>query len=290
MPRANLRLFVVFPTESGCFFEKVREGMKKAAKELERHNVKIDFLGTKGHNISRQQQLLTHAIDLKPDGIVIVPASSTQLNLLIDEAADNDIPVVTVSDDAPYSKRLFYIGADNYSCGRLCGELMGNYLCTEGNVIIFSGSTELYALKQRVAGFRDKLKTSYPNIKISKIVNCDEMEENCINSAVEELSCISECTGIFVTSAQGTLSVVNALDQLNFPLYPKVIGFEPNEITADHLTQGKISALLFQDSFMQGYLSLKTLYDYLSHGIVPKKDCVNTKIEIVLRENIENFI
>jgi len=290
MPRTNLRLFVLFPTESGPFFEKVLQGMKKAAKELERHDVKIDFLETKGHNISRQQQLLTHAIDLKPDGIVIAPASSTQLNLLIDEAADNDIPVVTVSDDAPYSKRLFYIGADNYSCGRLCGELMGNYLSTEGNVIIFSGNNELYTLKQRILGFRDKIKTSYPDIKIRKIVSCDESEQDCIISTVEELSSVSECTGLFATSTLATISVLKALNQLDPSLYPKIIGFEPNQITADYLEQGKISALIFQDSFMQGYLSLKTLYDYLSHGIVPKKDCVNTKIEIVLRENIENFI
>lgn len=290
MPRANLRLFIIFPTESGCFFEKVRDGMKKAAKELERYNVKIEFLETKGHNVSRQLKLLTHAIDLKPDGIVIIPASATQLNLLIDEAADNDIPVVTVADDAPYSKRLFHIGADNYSCGRLCGELMGNFLCSEGNIAIFSGSTELYALKQRIAGFKDKIKTSYPDIKITKLINYGENEGDCLNVAVQQLHAISESDGVFVTSAAGTVAVVKALEQLEPSLFPKIIGFEPHEITSEYLTQGKISALIFQDSLMQGYLSLKVLYDYLSHGIVPEKDCVNTRIEIVLKENIENFI
>ncbi|MGE5473250.1 MAG: sugar ABC transporter substrate-binding protein [Ignavibacteriales bacterium] len=290
MPRSNLRLFVISPVESGDFFRNMREGMKKAAKELKAHDVKIEFLETKNHNVSRQLQLLAHAIDLKPDGIVIVPASATQLNLLIDEAADNDIPLVTVADDAPYSKRLFYIGADNYSCGRLCGELMGNFLCAEGKILIFSGSNELYALRQRVAGFKDKIKTSYPKMKIAKIINYSEDEEDCINSALEELSNLNGCNGVFVTSALGTEALAKSLDRLDLPSYPKIIGFEPNEFTATYLNQEKISALIFQDSFMQGYLSLKILYDYLSSGIVPEKDYVNTRIEIVLRENIEQFL
>ena len=290
MPRSNLRLFIIFPTESGLFFETVRAGMSKAAKELEQYDVKIDFLETKSHNVSRQLKLLAHAIDLKPDGIVIIPASATQLNLLIDEAADNDIPLVTVADDAPYSKRLFYVGADNYSCGRLCGELMGNFLGTNGDVVIFSGGNEMYTLKQRISGFKEKLKTTYPNMKISKIVNYGENEEDCFTSAVKELSITNIGSGIFVTSALGTIALAKALDQLNLPSYPKIIGFEPNQLTADYLTQGKISALIFQDSFMQGYLSIKVLYDYLASGIVPEKDYVNTRIEIVMKENIENFI
>jgi len=290
MPRANLRLFVISPTKSGYFFDTLREGMKKAAKELEQNDVKIEFLETKSHNVSRQLQLLAHAIDLKPDGIVIIPASATQLNLLIDEAADNDIPLVTVADDAPYSKRLFYVGADNYTCGRLCGELMGNLLCSDGNVIIFSGSTELYTLKQRVVGFKEKLKTTYPNIKISKTINYGESEEECFNSALAELARMSSYSGVFITSAIGTTAIAKAFKQLNLSSYPKIIGFEPNELTADCLMQGKLSALIFQDSFMQGYLSLKILYDYLSHGIVPEKDYVNTRIEIILKENLQNFM
>ncbi|MGE5328848.1 MAG: sugar ABC transporter substrate-binding protein [Deltaproteobacteria bacterium] len=290
MPRSNLRLFVIFPTESGIFFDTLREGMQKAAKELARHNVKIEFLETKSHNASRQLQILAHAIDLKPDGIVIIPASATQLNFLIDEATDNDIPVVTVADDAPYSKRLFYVGADNYACGRLCGELMGNFLCSDGNVIILSGSTELYTLKQRTAGFKDKLKTSFPNIKISKIISYDESEEDHFSPVIKKLSNLNDYNGIFVTSALGTLALTNAFDNIELPSPLKVIGFEPNQLTAKYLMQGNFSALIFQDSFMQGYLSLKILYDYLSHGIVPEKDCVNTRIEIVLRENIEKFI
>lgn len=290
MPRANLRLFVIFPTESGSFFKKMREGMKKAAKELKTRDVKIEFFETKNHNVSRQLQILAHAIDLKPDGIVIIPASSTQLNLLIDEAADNDIPLVTVADDAPYSKRLFFVGADNYSCGRLCAELMGNFLCSEGKILVLSGSSEMYALKQRVAGFKDKLKTAYPKIKIGKIINYAENEEYCINSAVEELSNTNGYNGVFVSSALGTEALSKSLDRLDLSSNPKIIGFEPNELTATYLRQEKISALIFQDSFMQGYLSLKVLYDYLSSGIVPEKDCVNTKTEIVLRENIEKFL
>lgn len=290
MPRSNIRLCAIVPVESGIFFEKVLEGIKKAENELEKYDVKIEYFQTKHHSISRQIQLLTHAIDLRPDGIVIVPVSTTQLNFLIDEASDNDIPVVTISDDAPYSKRFCYVGPENLNCGRLCGELMGNFMGSDSKILLFSGSTEMYGLKQRVQGFKEKIKISYPNSKITKIINYNEDEHLCYKKAYEELSKNINYDGIYVTSAIGTVAVARALSELNLENPPKLIGFEPSQETAPYIYDGTINTLIYQDSFSQGYLSIKTLFDYLSSGIVPEKDFINTKIEIAMQENIEKFI
>lgn len=291
MPRTNLRLHVISPKEGSYFFNKVFEGTRKAEEELKQFGVKIQYFYTKHHNASRQTQLLAQVLDLRPDGIAIIPASTTALNYLIDEAVDMDIPVVTFNNDAPYSKRFCYVGPDNYASGRLCGELMGNFLSAKGNVIVFSASSEVYGLRQRLIGFKDKLKSSFPEIRILKVLDYMDEEEICYEQALEELSKTEEeIHGIFTTSATGTVAIGKALKKLNLSSIPKVIGYDPNELVYEYVINGYIHALIYQDPFSQGYLSLKVLHNYVANGIVPEKECLFTEISIVLQENIENFI
>ena len=290
MPRFNCRLCVICPKKGSYFFDKVFEGTKKAEKELEQFGVQIEYLYTEHHSLSRQVQFLTQVIDLRPDGIAIVPASTTELNYIIDDAVDNNIPIVTFNNDAPYSKRFCYVGPDNYSSGRLCGELMGNFLSSAGNVIIFSASSEVYGLKQRLLGFRDKLRSSYPNIKIKNILDYSDDEEICYSNAINELSNNTEIDGIFTTSATGSVAVGKALKELNLPSLPKVIGYDPNELASKYLLDNTINVLIHQDPITQGYLSIKVLYDYLSSGIIPPQEHLYTKIEIVMQENLASFM
>lgn len=293
MPRSNLRLYVIYPKEieeSSFFWDKVYEGTEKAKEELEQFGVKVEYIFSRYNNVHRQAQILSQVIDQKPDGIAIVPTSTTELNLLIDEAVDNDIPVVAFLNDAPYSKRFCYVGPDNYSSGRLCGELMGNYLSGKGNVMIFSASSEVYSLKQRLLGFRDKMKSSYPEIKILKTIDYSTNEDLCYSYAMDELQKNTEIDGIFVTCATGTIALGRVLDELKPSSLPKVIGYDPNERVAKYVYDGIINALIYQDLFTQGYMSLKVLYNYLSSGLVPEGENLYTNIQIVMQENLENFI
>lgn len=290
MPRSNLRLYVICPGKNNHLFGKVLDGAKKAQKELEHFNVKVEYLYTNNHSVSRQAQLLSQAIDLKPDGIALAPASITELNLLIDEAVDSGIPVVTFNDDAPYSKRLCYVGPDNYASGRLCGELIGNFLSGKGRILILSDKEEGYGLKQRLLGFRDKIKTFYPEVRIAKILNYAEDENACCINAAKELTDNEDINGIFTTSYAGSTAIGKILKTMNFSEPPKVVGYDPGESVSEYVREGLIQTLIYQDPFSQGYLGLKVLYDYLSSGTVPKKENLYTKFDIVMRENLDNFI
>ena len=290
MPRSNLRLYVICPNEGDHFFDKVYEGAQKAEEELSELGVTVEYLHSKYNNVSRQTQLLSEIVDSKPDGIAIVPASTTELNKFIDEAVDNDIPVVTFNNDAPYSKRFCYIGPDNYSSGRLCGELMSKFLCNEGKILVFSASNDVYASKQKLLGFKDRIKSSYPKMKILKSINYADDEETCYNLITKELKHNPEINGIYATSGTSSIAISQALKDLDLASSPKFIGYDPSKILSPYMIDGYVNALIYQDPFTQGYLSLKVLYDFVAHGIVPEKETLNTKIEIVVQENLENFI
>jgi len=241
------------------------------------------------NNISRQMQLLEQVINIRPDGIAILPFGTTELNHLIDEAVDNDIPVVTFNNDAPYSKRFCFVGPDNYSSGKLCGNIMGNFLPLESNILILSGSNDIYALKQRLLGFKDKIKSSYPEIKTLNIFDYAENEDICYTYIMNEFSNNNSIDGIYVSSAIGCNAIGKALKELNLSSPPKTIGFEPNKLFSEYITEGLFQAFIYQAPYTQGYLSLKTLYDYVASGLVPEAENIYTKNEIAMLENFDNF-
>jgi hypothetical protein len=87
----------------------------------------------------------------------------------IDCAITAGIPVITVDSNTPTSKRLFFIGTDNYQAGRIGGQRLAKELNSKGNVTIF-GIPEMANMKERLRGYRDSLE-AFSGIKIRRIVD-----------------------------------------------------------------------------------------------------------------------
>lgn len=290
MPRKGLKLYVICPDEESSFFNSINKGINKAEEEFGESETKVEFLRTRNNSPSRQAELLTQVLDLKPDGLAIIPTSSTELNYLIDEAVDNDIPVVTFNNDAPYSKRFCYVGPDNYTSGKQCAELMANFFKQSGNVIIVSDNQNVYGYKQRVLGFKDKIKSTYTRVKIQKTLEYSCEDDVCYLGAMKELSKMNNIDGIFAASAGATSCITKVLNKMNLPSPPILIGFDPNQSSFNDLEKGSVNALIYQNPATQGYLALKTLHDYVSYGIIPEKENIYTKSEIITKSNLSTYL
>ena len=92
----------------------------------------------------------------KASGILISVADPGLLKDDIDQAVAAGIPVVTVDSDAPASKRLFFIGTDNYHAGQIGGQRLAKEINGKGNVVVFT-IPEQANLKERLRGYRDAL-------------------------------------------------------------------------------------------------------------------------------------
>ena len=90
------------------------------------------------------------------DGIAISPIDGVNQADLIDEACAKT-RVVTQDSDAPKTKRIFYIGTDNYSAGRQAGELVAKVCPDGGKVAIFVGKMEVLNAQERSQGVIDVL-------------------------------------------------------------------------------------------------------------------------------------
>ena len=83
------------------------------------------------------------------------------------------------------SKRLLFIGTDNYHAGQIGGQRLAKELNSKGNVVVFT-IPEQANLKERLRGYRDALEAT-PNIKITRIVDMKGDSRLAFDTATEVL-------------------------------------------------------------------------------------------------------
>src|SRR5205823_12041559 len=89
-------------------------GLSQAASDLK---VRSKFDGPDGYDPKAEQEALQKAIQQKATGLLISVVDPALMKDDIDRAIASGIPVITVDSDAPASKRLFFIGTNNYQAG-----------------------------------------------------------------------------------------------------------------------------------------------------------------------------
>src|SRR5216110_693173 len=90
------------------------------------------------------------------DGIAISPIDAKNQVDLLNQAAAR-CPVITHDSDAPNSRRLCFVGMDNYKAGRAAGKLVKEALPRGGKVMLFVGRLEQLNAQQRRQGVIDEL-------------------------------------------------------------------------------------------------------------------------------------
>src|SRR6478672_2583703 len=91
--------------------------------------------------ITDQKRIIEDLLTSGVDGIAISPIDPANQSDLINQACGLT-KVITHDSDAPGTKRLCYIGMDNYTAGRMCGKLIKEAMPEGGSVMIFIGRLE----------------------------------------------------------------------------------------------------------------------------------------------------
>src|SRR6516162_8890828 len=148
------------------YWQEAKAGFMAAAAELK---VQAKFIGPDTYDPKAEQKALQDILLQKPSGILIHVADPAVLMYDIDKAIAAGVPVVTFDADAPVSKRLFFIGTNNYQAGLLGGKRLAEELKDKGNVVVFT-MPEQTNLAERLRGYREAL-ARYPDVRIVRVVD-----------------------------------------------------------------------------------------------------------------------
>jgi ribose transport system substrate-binding protein len=155
------KYFLVAVNTQIPYWQTAANGFTKAASEIQVQGI---VAGPNNYDPQAEQREFRRVAQLKPAGILVSPADPDLMKADIDAAIAAGIPVMTIDADSSASKRLSFIGTNNYEAGRLGGEIVSRSLHGSGRVAIFT-MPEQTNLNERYRGYMEIL-TAYPHVAV----------------------------------------------------------------------------------------------------------------------------
>lgn len=265
------------------FFDTVTRGAEDEIAESGR-NINLQVKAPDKGDVNLQMEIMENLITMGVDGIAIGPSDSDALTPLIDKAIEAGIPVVAFDTDAPDSKRLGYIGTDNYEAGRLLGEEVGKINPAAKVICTISVPTQL-GLQQRLQGAQDVWDEKYPDIELIDIQSSGGDPAVTLSNIENMAKTHPDFDVLIGIDAQGGPAAVSAWKALGLE-QPTVV-FDDLPTVVQGIRDGQITVAISQFEYQWGREIVNKLWDAAHGEEVP----AFTEIEAVAlnADNIDTY-
>ena len=273
--------------DDDMFWESPFLGAKKASAEIKGFGFNVINYTYSQTDIKTYLNSFNKLIKDKPDGIILVPAFNNKTKNILKKLELAKIPYFFLNINLKGFKNLSFIGQDSFKSGYLAAKLLHTCLGDNPQILTVKIASHLKndAILERIKGFDgyflDNQEESSSLNVIFKSIKSKKLISEKLNSILDSNPKIK---GIFVPSGRVGLitNLINKKNQQNF----KVIGYDTTPTNLKCLRKNKITFLISQKSFNQGYESIIHMSDFLFKNIIPKKK-IFSPIEIVTKENLE---
>ena len=165
------------------------------------------------------------------------------------------------------SKRLSYIGTDNYESGYKVGEALIQDTNGQANVGIITGLLYSNNLVLRVQGFLDAIEKA-PNMKVIAIESSNISRIQATEKAHQMLRNYPDITAFFFgTSALDGMGISRAIEKRSIRhLHILVYAFDDLDETLELIKNNKVHATVKQNQYEMGYKGVSLLYEVVKVG------------------------
>ena len=279
------------------YWQTAGAGFEKAAQQLK---VRSAFVGPQNFDPAAERAALDQAIQKQATGILLGVTDATLLKDGIDKAIAAGIPVITVDSDAPASKRLFFIGTNNYQAGFTGGQRLAKELNGKGNVVVFT-MPEQPNLQDRLRGYRDALDRT-PGIKITRVVDIQGDPRIAFDTTTQIIGKEKDKVDAFVClEAQSGKEVAFVLNSYNVS-GKVVMAMDTDQDTLQWIQKGGIAATIAQKPYTMAFVGLQmadNLYhhkpasldaDWSKDSFAPIPSFVDTGSALIDKSNVDSFL
>ena len=282
------------------YWQSVNAGLMHAAQQI---GVKAEMVGPDSFDPKAEHEAFQRVLaeKIKPAGIMVSAADPAVMQPDIDAAIGQNIPVITVDSDAPASKRLTFIGTDNYTAGLMGAQLAVKQLQGKGNVVIFT-MPEQANLKDRLHGYDDGFESHF-GIKIVETIDIKGDPRIAFDHTQElvDKKIIDKIDGFICLEAIACPEVADVLDR-NKIGSKVIVAMDTDQRTLDWIKKDRIAGTIAQKPFTMGFVgvpALDTLHHYppkpldklwAQDPLSPVATFIGTGEMLVDKSNVDNFI
>jgi len=271
-------------------------GFSKAAGQFK---IRTDYLGPNNYDPKAERDALDKAVQQKATGILLAVTDPALLKDSIDKAIAAGIPVVTIDSDAPASKRLFFIGTNNYQVGVTGGQRLAHELKGKGNVVVFT-MPDQHNMQDRLRGYRDALDRA--GIKITRVVDIQGDPRIAFDTTTQIIGKEKDKVDAFVClEAQSGKEVAGVLN--SYKVTGKVVmAMDTDPETLDWIKKGGIAATIAQKPYSMAFVGMQMLDNLYHHNptsldtdwskdsFAPIPSFVDTGSALIDKSNVDSFL
>ncbi len=267
---------------SDPFWLVVRNGVETAAKET---GSDVEYQATGQFDLPAMSKLVDAAVASKPDGLVVSIPDAAFLSKSIQAAVAAKIPVISINSGLDVSKKLgclMHIGQEEESAGREAGQRLKALGVKQA--VILNQEIGNVALDQRTNGFRDGFEGPFHHVQVLP-VKIDFME--CHDAVAAYLQKNQEVDGILALGPAAAEPALQVLNEMGLVDRVKLCTFDISPRVIQALIQKQMGFALDQQQWLQGYLPVIFLANYVKYGSILQNDLILTGPSFVTPENVE---
>jgi ribose transport system substrate-binding protein len=274
-----LSIFVGCATLAGCgdgskriilltngddpFWDAMRDGMNKAAEELDLESARLTAVLDKNNNTPKGQVDKLKQYLNQTDIAAVVVSVTDAKNVAIAEAMRNlrkkGVKVVTVDSDVDRSQfrdaRFAYLGTDNVIGGQELGKAAAALRPSGGKYATFVGLESAANAEERIDGFAQAA-TGFTQLdSLGDKMDLTKAAEN-VRTVLNNHSDINTLVGIWAYNAHAIVSVVK---ERRLRDQTTIVVFDAAPKAIEHMKDGNIDAMIVQNPYQMGYLATKLM-------------------------------
>lgn len=280
----EIKVAVIVKSVDSDFWQNFKSGVDSAATE---YNVSVTFEGPENEeDYAAQNKMISRAAENGADVIVLSAIDRTRNAPTVNTAVRNGVQVITADSALDSSLISLFIGTDNPAAGIEASKaLEAQFPAGKKIKLGIVGCTEKTEnILKREEGLREYF-AGLENAEIVAAVSADSNIESAESKAAELLQKYPEINALIGLNEWTTLGVGAAVKKAGAAGKIKTVGFDTNTVSVGMLETGEMGALIVQNPFAMGYLSVKKAAE-LKNGEQPGEEAIYTAVTAVKKENM----
>jgi simple sugar transport system substrate-binding protein len=278
-------IIVTHGQAADSFWLIVRNGAEAAAEQT---NSDVEYRSPEKFDLAAMSRLIDEAVASKPDGLIVSIPDAAVLSRSIRAAVAARIPVISINAGLEVSKELgclMHIGQQDESAGKKAGERMK--ALGVKNAVILDQEVGNLALDQRIKGFREGFEGPFHHVQVLP-VTMDFKE--CHQAVIDYIEKYPGVDGLVALGPIVAEPAMQALDQAEKVGKIKVCAFDISPTIVDALAKKQVEFAIDQQEWLQGYLPVVFLANYVRYGSILENELILTGPRFVTPENAQKVV
>ncbi|MFA6775265.1 MAG: substrate-binding domain-containing protein [Sphaerochaetaceae bacterium] len=219
------------------------------------------------------------------DGVVVMPINTgMKIHLAVQKLVGKGVPVVLADDAFDDMDFLCAVEPFNDLVGKTGAEFM-TLVCKPGKILVALGNASSAGQKENYENFKAYIDERGKSLFCIPVPDPYD-ERTLIERLLSEMD--DQVVGLYTVCESNTPAICKAAMRSGRKDL-KVLGCDMRPENRQYLQDGVLCGLLDMNSYMQGFLAMRVLLDYLLKNIRPRDTVLSVPVNLVLRSNLPFF-